>query len=256
MLFPLFVVLGAGCAPPECSAGVFVEADQVQTCFGARTLGLPLSVEAKALFEQKLGPLGVDLAALSSEYYLRPRSTDSSPNARALFKPRRGATGRVPLIELNEAFDTVRDDGALVMALVHEYGHIAQYLRGEPAGDELEARLCSPTKLSDGACDSVLTAHLAKMERDADAFMVASIRQWSPSKVDFDPWALVDLIEANEPGPTYPPNDERVAPIAAALGDVGLRRGAARTSKALLEALPGLAAPAAAALDRQGGVPR
>ncbi len=226
-----------GCAPPECAAGAFLDGADVHTCFGARTVALPSSPEAEALFEERLRALQVDTEGVSSTWYLRPRATAPEPNARALFKPRRGAPGaRVPLIEVNEAFDQASDDGALLLALVHEYGHVAQYLRGEPSGDELEARLCTSARLTGTACTTAIEQHLARMERDADAFLVARLREWKTldrAALGFDPWALVDLIDANPPGPAYPPNAERVAPIAEALREAGLARGTTPKSRVL-----------------------
>lgn len=251
----LVVFLLSACAPPECSTGSYLEGGNVVTCFGTRTLTLPASEEARSLFSERLRPLGVDPDALPATYYFLPRDAATGPNARALFKPRRGAMGRELLVELNEAFVDAADDGALVLALIHEYGHLAQYQRGEPAGDELQQRLCAGA--SDSACEAAVLAHLQRIERDADAFLVERIGRWpiglSPG---FDPWALVDLINSTEAGPSYPPNPERIAPIAAALEARGLTRATATRARTLLDRLPALAAPAAEALRRQGGVPR
>jgi hypothetical protein len=239
-----------------CSAGTFVEGGEVKTCFSTGILALPLNKDAKQLLEGSLEQLGLDRAKLAAEYYILPRSVAPDPNARALFKPQKGRSERLPLVELNEAFDTAADDGALLLALLHEYGHVAQYLRGEPAGDEINARFC--TNVTADECESRVIAHLQRMERDADAFMVATIKAWTPAQVaavDFDPWALVDLIEASPVGPAYPPTAERIAPIANALESVGLPRGKSRKSRVRLSRLAAFGAASQAAIDAQGGVP-
>lgn len=241
----------------DCATGGYLEGSEIRTCFESGTLSLPLSGEAKELLEGTLGGLGLDRVSLGSEYYVLPRSVAPTPNARALYKPRVGSSGRVPIIEIAEGFDQAADDGALVLAILHEYGHIAQYLRGEPAGDQLPARLCADVGAAD--CEGRILDHLKAMERDADAFMVNSIRAWTPAQVaalDFDPWALIDLIEVSPVGPAYPPTPERVTPIASALEGVGLTRGVAPRSTRRLAQLAQYGALSQQAIDRQGGVPR
>ena len=253
----------ASALPAACSAGAYVENETPVYCFSSEVRRVPAFPEARVLFEEAMKTVGVEDSLEDLFWLVLPKQFVMTPDAQALWKPDVNKGRRVGLIQMNEALDLWPDDGSLILALVHEIGHIMQYRRGEPAGDELLAKLCTAKNLDQQACTTAVTAHLLAREIDADDYMIRVIASWPQkqlaTRLPFDPWSFVDVLSAPGPSsPTHPPGPERAAKVSAALTAAGVPRPAAGTppQRRYLSALGGFGARTLQAVAAQGPLPQ
>jgi hypothetical protein len=255
----------AAAGPPSvtveeaCAAGLFVQGDEVVFCLDDTepSIRVPSAPQAAAAFGQVLGSLGVDDPE-RVVYVVVPRELIPVVDATASYKPELPRGDRVSVVRLSEAFDTAADDGVLILTLIHEYGHLLQYLRGEPAGDELEDQLCRARGLVGDACLSAMVEHLEEMERDADEYMLNVVRSLDANAdYEFNLWAGSDFFEAGPASPVHPPPAVRAKGLRRALEAAGLPEPPSSTPahRQLLDSLAGFADVTRHAIAAQGGWP-
>ena len=140
----------------------------------------------------------------------------------------------VNLIQIAPHFEGLDDDSILLLALVHEVGHMRQYLNGDAFPADILIRECS--KLSDVECERMFPSPSFRLEDNADDFMLNFVELFPWQNHSFNPYRAVEFFKNFPDAPQYRSSVERARLLKDALFAHDVKESA-KTSREILKRL-------------------